>query len=198
MYRCPRTGWAVTGPDAADKLRLRQPDPDALEVVSYLWQEYQYRHDMVWQLAFRITAVAAALLIAPFLADVWVVRAVGNGLAGLPILAIVVILGGWFTLGSELPRLKLIRSAYQGAQVRVLGPYLSANELRRMGPKPEKSDKSEGNKPFREWLSAWFGWHHFEQRVRLYFLVLLVAAIIYLVVLLGSLDAVIEEAERSQ
>jgi hypothetical protein len=103
----------VTGPDPADKPCPREADPDAFQVVSYLWQEYQYRHDMVWQLAFRITAVAAALLIAPFLADEWVVRAVGRGLAGLPLLAIVVLAGGLFMLLSELPRLGLIRETYR-------------------------------------------------------------------------------------
>jgi hypothetical protein len=37
----------------------------AREVATYLWQEYQYRHDLVWQLTFRVTAVATLLLIAP-------------------------------------------------------------------------------------------------------------------------------------
>jgi hypothetical protein len=185
----------VTGPDPADKPRARPPDPDALQVVSYLWEEYQYRHDMVWKLAFRITAVAAALLIAPFLADVSVQRAVGYGLAALPLLAIVVIAGGLFTLQSELPRLELIRKAYREAQVKVLGPYLCANELEQIRAKrhkPEKSDESEGDpqgkEHFAERLSGWFGSFgslQFDQRVCLYFVVLLVAAIIYVVALLG-------------
>jgi hypothetical protein len=139
-------------------------DPDALRVVSYLWGEYQYRHDMVWKLAFRITAVAAALLIAPFLTDVSVQKAVGYGLAGLPSLAIVVIAVGVFTLESELRRLGLIRQAYRKAQAKVLRPYLSANEL----------DRLEAERRFG------LG---FDQRVRVYFVVLLVASIIYFLVL---------------
>jgi hypothetical protein len=127
----------------------------SVEVLSYLWVEYQYRHDMVWKLAFRITAVAAALLIAPFLADQSVPEAVRYGLAGLPFLAIVVIAGGLFTLQSELGRLDLIREAYRAAQKEVLGPYVSANklELRRVKRhKPEKRDQPEGDRQRKEHL----------------------------------------------
>jgi hypothetical protein len=180
----------VTGPDPGDKPRPREPDPDAVQVepdpdtvqvepdpdavqvVSYLWQEYQYRHDMVWQLAFRITAVAAALLIAPFLADVSVQKAVGGGLAGLPLLAIVVLVGGLFMLQSELPRLEKIRKTYREKQDKVLWPEQT----------PTKRHKLE-----------------FDQRVLLYFVVLLVLTIIYVVFLLGSwLPALIDEARKPQ
>ena len=71
--------------------------------VAYLWPEYQYPHDMVWRLVFRITAVAAALLIAPFLTDQSVQRAVGYwgllGLLALPLLGLVVLGGGFFMPG---------------------------------------------------------------------------------------------------
>jgi hypothetical protein len=156
--------------------------------VSYLWVEYHYRHDMVWKLAFRITAVAAALLIAPFLVDEPVQEAVNYGLAGLPLLAIIVILGGLFMLQSELDRLDLIREAYRAAQDEVLGPYVGAKELelwRVRRHKPEKCDQPEGDRQrkehLRKRLGGWFGSLHFDQRVRLYFVVLLVVASIYFV-----------------
>jgi uncharacterized iron-regulated membrane protein len=178
----------------------------SVEVLSYLWVEYQYRHDMVWKLAFRITAVAAALLIAPFLADQSVPEAVRYGLAGLPFLAIVVIAGGLFTLQSELGRLDLIREAYRAAQKEVLGPYVSANklELRRVKRhKPEKRDQPEGDRQrkehLRERLWGWFGSLHFDQRVRLYFVVLLVAASIYFVAFVGWwLPNLVDQARHSQ
>lgn len=196
-------GRAVTEPKPRDKPRRRLPeDPNALQVVSYLWAEYQYRHDMVWKLAFRITAVAAALLIAPFLADESVQKAVRWGLLGLPALALVVILGGLLTLESELPRLDLIRKAYRKAQFEVLNPYVSANELEQGRVKldePEKPDEPKAdrqpNEPSRwdrllgsvgaRWdrLLGWFGERPFDQRVRLYCYGLLVAAIIYVVLL---------------
>jgi hypothetical protein len=157
----------VTSPDPADKPRPVGPD-DAkpFEVMSSLWGEYEYRHDMVWKLAFRITAVAAALLIAPFLADESVPNAVGRWLVALPLLAIVVIGGGLFTLQSELRRLGLIRDAYRQVQRKVLEPYLDANEL----------DELEHERVR----------FNFDRRVRVYFYVLLVAAIIYVVAMWRS------------
>lgn len=156
----------------ADKPRPRRPsDPTALEVASYLWDEYEYRHDMVWKLAFRITAVAAALLIAPFLADASVQRVVGNWLAGLPFLAIVVILGGLFVLQSELGQLRLIRKAYRAARYDVLVTYVSPNELKQRD-EPE-CDDPQRKQHFRKRLSRWLD---FDRRVLVYFVVLLVVA----------------------
>jgi hypothetical protein len=133
--------------------------------VSYLWNEYQYRHDMIWKLTFRITAVAAALLIAPFLAEKSVHEAVGKGLLALPVLAIVVIGGGLVVLQSELHRLGLIRKAYRQAQLEILGPYLETKELKKLEQEPR-----------------W--WYSFDFRVFLYFVALLVAAGIYLFAML--------------
>jgi hypothetical protein len=148
--------------DPAEKPRPRGPaDAKPFEVMSSLWAEYQYRHDMIWKLAFRITAVAAALLIAPFLADESVPDAVGRWLLVLPILAIVVIAGGLITVPSELGRLRLIRRAYRRAQREVLAPYLTPGDLKEV----VRED----------------GWFSFGRRVVLYLVVLLLAAIVYAV-----------------
>lgn len=149
---------------------------ETLELVSYLWPEYQYRHDMVWKLAFRITAVAAALMVAPFLTDESVQRVVGFwGLVALPFLALVVLAGGLFTLESELRRLGLIREAYRRAQADVLRPYVNVQ-------------KWEAK---REWLS-------FDWRVRLFFAALLVAAIVFFAALAGWwLEDLVDEARRA-
>jgi hypothetical protein len=143
---------------------------------------------MVWKLAFRITAVAAFLLAAPFLARKPVQEAVGWGLAGLPLLAIVVIAGGLFTLQSELGRLDLIRKAYRAAQFEVLNPYVSARELEQGRVRRSKSmrpDEPESHpqrkQSFKGRLFGWFDALDFNRRVRLYFVVLLVAASIFFI-----------------
>ena len=173
----------------------------ALEVVSYLWQEYEYRHDMIWKLAFRITAVASALLIAPFLADESIQSAVGYGLLGLPLLALVVIAGGLFTLTSELPRLGLVRKAYRAAQLEALPPYVSKREL----------ELGRIVKPKQGWFRKLIKRHKhvkrlwkridlpFESRVRVYCYVLLVAAIVYCVLFrFVWLPKIVDEAQHSQ
>lgn len=147
-----------------------------LAFATYLWPEYQYRHDMVWKLAFRITAVAAALMVAPFLTDESVQRVVGYwGLVALPFLAVVVLGSGLFTLESELRRLGLIRDAYRRAQADVLRPYADV----------------ENWESKREWLS-------FDWRVRIYFAALLLASIVFFVALAGWwLGDLVDEARKA-
>jgi hypothetical protein len=93
---------------------------EPLAVATYLWGEYQYRHDMVWRLVFRVTSVAVALMITPFLANAVARRALGNWLVVLPILAVLVILLGFWALPPELRRLDRVKTAYQYEQKLVL------------------------------------------------------------------------------
>jgi hypothetical protein len=166
----------------SDSARVDEPSrsaparAEALEFVSYLWPEYQYRHDMVWKLAFRITAVAAALMIAPFLTDESVQRVVGYwGLLALPLLAVLVLGGGLFTLESELRRLGLIRNAYRCAQADVLRPYADVQTW--------ESKRERLN---------------FDWRVRIYFAALLLASIVFFLALAGWwLDDLVDQAREA-
>jgi hypothetical protein len=143
------------------------PDEATLNVASYLWQEYEYRHDMVWRLAFRVTAVAAALLIAPFLTDKEVQDRVGNMIIALPIFAVFVILGGIYVMGSELKHLKHIRSAYHRAQ---------NDALCYLGPKDWTRNPLEISSRL-----PLLGRLHFGERVVWYLSVLFVLAVVYCV-----------------
>ena len=42
----------------AERVRARGSDHE-LELAKYLWEEFKYRHDLIWRLLFRVTAVAA-------------------------------------------------------------------------------------------------------------------------------------------
>jgi hypothetical protein len=163
----------VTGPtvlpDCPDDTRPR-------EVASYLWEEYRYRHDMVWKLAFRVTAVAAALLIAPFLADESVRRNVTWALVFLPVLAIVVILGGMFVLQSELGHLDHIKNAYRCAQNDALN-YLPQPDCWTPHPLVPK--------PSRLRLLSWLRSVKFGERVYAYLTALLLLALIYVGLFVG-------------
>ena len=93
---------------------------DPLEIMKCLWPEYGYRHDMVWKLVFRVTAVATALMIAPFLANATTQRALGASLVLLPIVAIFVIAAGGISLWRELKLLSKVRDAYRHEQDQAL------------------------------------------------------------------------------
>jgi peptidoglycan/LPS O-acetylase OafA/YrhL len=84
--------------------------------VKYLWPEYNYRHDMVWKLVFRVTAVATALLVAPFLTNATTQHILKSWLIFLPILALAVIIAGSCALWPELKLLSKVRDAYRCEQ----------------------------------------------------------------------------------
>jgi hypothetical protein len=95
-------------------------DIHALHVAQYLWEEYRYRHDLVWRVVFRVTAVATLLSIAPFLARESIQETVGRSLVVLPVLAVFVVLAGHYELRLELELLGNVRSAYRQVQHRAL------------------------------------------------------------------------------
>ena len=73
-----------------------------MELAKYLWEEYKYRHDLIWRLLFRATAVAALLSIAPFtISDLAGSRA-GGWVKALPVLAIALVSVSWIVFLVEL------------------------------------------------------------------------------------------------
>lgn len=152
-----------TSPDARDQRDL--------QVAIYLWEEYRYRHDLVWQLIFRVTAVSTALLITPFLTNESVRKVVGDGLLFLPGLAILVILIGFYVLQCELRLLKKIRDAYREAQGRALDylkPHWDPHEIR-----PSRAERTLWRKVIE------FRADHFEGRVSLFLVLILLAALAF-------------------
>jgi hypothetical protein len=158
-------------------------DPQAVQVAEYLWEEYRYRHDLVWQLVFRVTAVATALLIAPFLVDESVREVLGNWLLSLPLLAIAVILTGFYVLPPELELLKKIRNAYRQVQNQALhhrDPQWTPHEIpppRRIMPNLTLRQQLTNFASWQQWKR--FLTDHFEARVAVFMLLLLVAAVAY-------------------
>ena len=81
-----------------------------------VWEEYSYRHDMIWKLVFRTTAVATALAIAPFLLNETAQQIVGGWLAVLPSLSVLIVLLGLFALPSEFAAFNRIKRIYRWSQ----------------------------------------------------------------------------------
>jgi hypothetical protein len=48
------------------KKDLSSRDQDNLKLAEYLWNEYQYRHDLIWNLVFRLTIAVVLLGIIPY------------------------------------------------------------------------------------------------------------------------------------
>ena len=154
---------------------------DALEVVTYLWNEYQYRHDMVWKLVFRVTSVAVALMITPFLANAVARRALGNWLVVLPSLAVLVILLGFWALTPELKKLDRVKTAYNYEQKRVFYHI----PFRYGEPRDLSSTKRAGwLRPVINRVAGWLRRRFsgpFAERVWTFLLGILVATVSYLI-----------------
>ena len=116
----------------AERVRARGSDHE-LELARYLWEEYKYRHDLIWRLLFRVTAVAALLSIAPFTISDTAGQRAGFLVKFLPGLAIGLVLASWIVLIVELRLFKPIDRHYVRAQDSVVGePVRKAEKLEHM------------------------------------------------------------------
>jgi hypothetical protein len=55
----------------------------SLEKAKLLWEEYRYRHDLMWRLTFQITAAFVALSVAPYL-NQGIVEGLGIWIVAVP------------------------------------------------------------------------------------------------------------------
>jgi hypothetical protein len=103
---------------------VKPPERDriaSVELAKYLWEEFKYRHDLIWRLLFRVTAVAVVLSIAPFTIDDLTGSRVGAWVNALPALTLAVILFSWPFLILEFRLFKPINKVYVDAQDRAVG-----------------------------------------------------------------------------
>ncbi len=85
---------------------------DALNLAKLTWDEYQYRHQLCWNLIFKITYVTAFLSIIPYLSD----NIIGKAKPFVfytPLLAIGVSIIGGARLYKELRLLDKIRNLHR-------------------------------------------------------------------------------------
>jgi hypothetical protein len=148
-------------------------DSRSVQLAAYLWEEYRYRHDLVWQLVFRVTAVATILLITPFIAGESVREALDYWWLFLPALAVAVILIGYFVLQSELDLLERVRKAYRLAQNEALA-HLEPHWT------PHLVEGGQARSDLRWWEKlARFRSGHFAERVSTFLLLILFASIAF-------------------
>jgi hypothetical protein len=86
-----------------------------LELATYLWNEYQYRHDLVWRLVFRLTAAVVVLGIIPYTQGK-VIDQIGMWIIVSPISGVALAIIWSRRLNSELIHLDYIRGLYKPLQ----------------------------------------------------------------------------------
>ena len=96
---------------------------DNLERVRWLWDEYRYRHELCWNLLFKITLVTATISITPYL-NKEIIGEAGRLVYFTPPIGILLALVGGIWLIKEALLLGIIRSEYRERQKQVLNKNL--------------------------------------------------------------------------
>ncbi len=95
---------------------VKSPDDDRIfRRAEHLWNEYQHRHNLVWNLVFRLTTAVVALAVIPYTQDE-VTQKLKWWILAPPILGVVLGLFGFLRLWRELRHLDRIRYLYRLTQ----------------------------------------------------------------------------------
>jgi ABC-type siderophore export system fused ATPase/permease subunit len=85
--------------------------------LTYLWDEYKYRHDLVWRVALRLTFVVASLSVVPYVNDTLTTK-MGHLMLVPPIVAVVLAVFGSAVIINEYCLLATIKNAYHRLQAK--------------------------------------------------------------------------------
>jgi hypothetical protein len=93
--------------------------PSPLEKCKYLWEEYKYRHDLIWQRIFRFTTAVVLISLIPY-AQQDIARLLDIGILIAPVLA--TLLAGFvlIVMWNELELFGKIKTAYRREQNELL------------------------------------------------------------------------------
>jgi hypothetical protein len=105
--RQSRNVWRRTLPEYCLDGKFRRAE--------HLWNEYQYRHDLVWNLVFRLTAAVVVLAIIPYTQET-VMHEIGRWILAPSMLGVMLAIVGFFRVDSELRLLNHIRNLYRPLQ----------------------------------------------------------------------------------
>jgi hypothetical protein len=94
-------------------------DLKVVQYCQYLWAEYEYRHDLVWQRVFRFTTAVVLISIIPYVKKN-IAQLLGNWILIAPVLAAFLAAFVLFVMKNELKLLGKIRRAYRRRQNELL------------------------------------------------------------------------------
>jgi hypothetical protein len=93
-----------------------KPSDIPAQNAQVLWDEYKYRHELVWRVMLQITTAAVILSIAPYLAPKILFPYLGLWLLAAPVLAFVLVSFSFGVVNNELNLLSTIRSTHRHLQ----------------------------------------------------------------------------------
>jgi hypothetical protein len=106
--------------------KLSPKDQDNLKRAEHLWNEFQYRHDLIWNLVFRLTIAVVLLGIIPYTQSD-LIKMLGSvfswGILIPPFLGAVLAWIGFRRIRSELNQLAYIWRLYRPLQDNLFVPF---------------------------------------------------------------------------
>jgi hypothetical protein len=107
------------------KKDLSPRDQENLKRAEYLWNEYQYRHDLIWNLVFRLTIAIVLLGIIPYTQSDLITRlgVLWWWILAPPILGAVLAGIGFRRIRRELEHLDYIADHYRPLQDHLVGRF---------------------------------------------------------------------------
>jgi hypothetical protein len=90
-------------------------DLDALKYCQYLWEEYRYRHDHIWQRIFRFTTAVVLISIIPYVQQT-IAGLLGAWILIAPTLATILAVFVLVVMRNELELFGRIKTAYRRQQ----------------------------------------------------------------------------------
>jgi hypothetical protein len=110
VWRCKRCGRAQEL--RPDDYPSTEGFADGIDAGRLLWDEYKYRHDIIWKLVFQLTTAVILINTAPYLEDD-VTRGLGYAMLAVPAIAIVLAWLGVLRLTREHVLLDEVRKRHQ-------------------------------------------------------------------------------------
>ena len=86
-----------------------------LEELKLLWEEYKYRHDLVWRVIFQLTAAIVILSVIPYVSKD-VAQVLKWGILSLPLLSLALTVLGFFLIRNELDLFYGIKNDFRDRQ----------------------------------------------------------------------------------
>jgi hypothetical protein len=91
----------------------------AVQLAEHFWTEFKYRHDLIWQRIFRLTAAVVLISIIPYAQPI-VAKLLGNWILVAPILATALAGFAYFVMQHELKLFERIATEYMWQQNKLL------------------------------------------------------------------------------
>ena len=90
-----------------------------LQKCQYLWEEYKYRHDLIWQRIFRFTTAVVLISIIPYVQQD-IARLLDLAILIAPVLAMLLAIFVGVVMSNELKLFRKIKTAYRRQQNKLL------------------------------------------------------------------------------